>query len=38
METSLSAAGAEEMLSRLASEGHVRVGANGGTLAYVMWE
>jgi len=38
LETSLSVAEAEEMLSRLANEGHVRVSANGGRLAYALWE
>jgi hypothetical protein len=31
-------ADAEEMLSGLANEGHVRVIANGGRLAYALWE
>lgn len=38
LETSLSVAEAEEMLSGLANDGHVRVSANGGTLAYAMWD
>lgn len=38
LETSLSVAEAEEMLSGLANEGHVRVSANGGRLAYALWE
>jgi hypothetical protein len=36
LETSLSVA--EEMLSGLANNGHVRVGANGGRLVYALWE
>jgi hypothetical protein len=38
LETSLSVAEAEEMLSGLAARGHVRVSANGGRLAYALWE
>ena len=38
LETSLRVAEAEEMLSGLASDGHVRVSANGGRLAYALWE
>jgi hypothetical protein len=38
LETSLSVAEAEEMLAGLANEGHVRVSANGGRLAYALWE
>jgi DNA-binding IclR family transcriptional regulator len=38
LETSLSVAEAEELLSGLANEGHVRVSANGGRLAYALWE
>ena len=38
LETSLSVAEAEEGLSRLANEGHVRVSASGGTLQYGLWE
>ena len=38
LETSLSVAEAEEMLSGLANNGHVRVGANGGKLAYALWD
>jgi hypothetical protein len=38
LETSLGVADAEEMLSGLANEGHVRVIANGGRLAYALWE
>lgn len=38
LETSLSVAEAEEMLSGLANEGHVRVVAREGTLAYALWE
>jgi hypothetical protein len=38
LESSLSVAEAEEMLSGLANEGHVRVSANGGRLAYALWE
>jgi DNA-binding IclR family transcriptional regulator len=38
LETSLSVAQAEEMLSELANEGHVRVSATGGRLAYALWE
>jgi hypothetical protein len=29
---------AEEMLSGLANEGHVRVSANAGRIAYALWE
>jgi hypothetical protein len=29
---------AEEMLSGLANDGHVRVIANEGKLAYALWE
>jgi hypothetical protein len=38
LETSLSVAEAEKMLSGLANNGHVRVSANGGRLAYALWE
>jgi hypothetical protein len=38
LETSLSVAEAEEMLSALASNGHVRVSAREGRLAYALWE
>jgi hypothetical protein len=38
LETSLGVAEAEEMLSGLANEGHVRVVAREGTLAYALWE
>jgi hypothetical protein len=38
LQTSLSVAEAEEMLSGLAEKGHVRVSANGVTLAYALWE
>ena len=38
LETSLSVAEAEEMLSGLANKGHVRVSANGGRLTYALWE
>ena len=38
LETSLGVAEAEEVLSGLANEGHVRVVARGGTLAYALWE
>jgi hypothetical protein len=37
LETTLGVAAAEEMLSELASNGHVRVVATGGTLAYALW-
>lgn len=38
LETSLSIAEAEQMLSGLANSGHVRVSANEGRLAYALWE
>jgi hypothetical protein len=38
LETSLGVAEAEEVLSGLANEGHVRVVAREGTLAYALWE
>ena len=38
LETSLSVAQADEMLSKLAAEGHLEVRAHAGTLAYAMWE
>jgi hypothetical protein len=38
LETSLGVAAAEEMLSELASDGHVRVVAREGTLAYALWD
>ena len=38
LETSLGVAAAEEMLSDLANDGHVRVAAREGTLAYALWE
>ncbi len=38
LETSLSVAEAEERLTELANNGHVRVSANRGTLTYAMWE
>jgi hypothetical protein len=36
LETSLGVAAAEEMLSELANDGHVRVAAREGTLAYAL--
>ena len=38
LETSLGVAAAEEMLSELANDGHVRVAAREGTLAYALWD
>jgi hypothetical protein len=38
LETSLSVTEAEKMLPGLANKGHVRVSANGGRLAYALWE
>jgi len=38
LETSLSVAEAEEMLSGLANNGHVRVSANEGRLVYALWD
>ena len=38
LETSLGVAAAEEMLSDLANDGHVRVLAREGTLAYALWD
>jgi len=38
LETSLSVAEAEEMLSRLANNGHLRVSANEGRLVYALWD
>ena len=38
LETSLSVAEADEMLSRLAQNGHVQVHAREGRLAYSMWD
>ena len=38
LETSLGVAAAEEMLSDLANDGHVRVVAKEGTLAYALWD
>jgi hypothetical protein len=38
LETSLGVAAAEEMLSDLANDGHVRVVAREGTLAYALWD
>jgi len=38
LETSLGVAAAEEMLSELANDGHVRVVAKEGTLAYALWD
>jgi hypothetical protein len=38
LETSLGVAAAEEMLSELANDGHVRVVAREGTLAYALWD
>ena len=38
LETSLSVAEAEEMLSGLASNGHVRVSTTDGRLAYALWD
>ena len=38
VETSLGVAAAEEMLSELANDGHVRVAAREGTLAYALWD
>ena len=38
LETSMGVAAAEEMLSELANEGHVRIIAREGTLAYALWD
>jgi predicted ArsR family transcriptional regulator len=38
LETSLSVTEAEEMLSDLANNGHVRVSAREGRLSYALWE
>jgi hypothetical protein len=38
LETSLSVTEAEKVLSGLANKGHVLVSANGGRLAYALWE
>lgn len=38
LETSLGVAAAEEMLSELANDGHVRLVAREGTLAYALWD
>jgi predicted ArsR family transcriptional regulator len=38
LETSLGVAAAEEMLSELANDGHVRVAAREGALAYALWD
>ncbi|HET7271940.1 MAG TPA: hypothetical protein VFI90_12735 [Rubrobacter sp.] len=38
LETSLSVAEADEMLSRLAENGHVQVHAREGRLAYSLWD
>jgi hypothetical protein len=38
LETSLDVAAAEEMLFELANDGHVRVIAREGTLAYALWD
>jgi len=38
LETSLGVAAAEEMLSELANDGHVRVIAREGTLEYALWD
>ena len=38
LETSLSVAEADRMLSRLAEDGHVEVRARGGRLGYALWE
>lgn len=38
LETSLSVAAADESLSRLAENGHVRVHAREGSLAYSLWD
>jgi hypothetical protein len=38
LETSLSVAAAEEMLSGLASAGHLRVGVQEGRLVYSLWD
>jgi predicted ArsR family transcriptional regulator len=38
LETSLSVTEAEEMLSDLANNGHVRVSASEGRLSYALWE
>ena len=38
LETSLGVAAAEEMLSELANDGHLRVVAREGTLAYALWD
>jgi hypothetical protein len=38
LETSLSVAATEEMLSGLASAGHLRVGVQEGRLVYSLWD
>lgn len=38
LETSLSVAAAEEMLSGFASAGHLRVGVQEGRLVYSLWD
>ena len=38
LDTSLSVAAAEKMLSGLASAGHLRVGVQEGRLVYSMWD
>jgi hypothetical protein len=38
LETSLGVAAAEEKLSELANDGHLRVLAREGTLAYALWD
>ena len=38
LETSLGVAAADEMLSELANDGHLRVVAREGTLAYALWD
>jgi hypothetical protein len=38
LETSLSVAEADEMLSRLAENGHVQIHAREGRLAYSLWD
>ena len=38
METTLSVAEADRMLSELAKNGHIEVRALGGRLGYALWE
>ncbi len=38
METPLTVSEADEMLERLAGEGHLRVRINGGGIFYSLWE